>query len=174
MTDAGASRPRPSSRLEVENALAPVYRRIDDLRRTMRRRFLLDGLLVLAATALGLVVLSFAFDRLLDLPLGVRAVFNGAIVIIVLVTVYRRVIRPLSVPLTDEGLALAIEARRPDMRDRVISALQFARQIEDPENEESPELMLALLEETADLARNRRIDEIVSVKGLGITAAETL
>jgi Domain of unknown function (DUF4175) len=174
MTDSTGSRPYPSSRPGVEDTLAPVRRRIDDLRRLMRRRFLIDGLLYLAVTVLGLAVLSFVFDRMLELPVGVRAVFIGVSLVIVAVTAYRRVIRPLSVHLSDEDLALAIEARRPDLKDRVISALQFARQIEDPENEESPELILALLDETADLARNQRFDRIVSAKSLGLVTAVLL
>jgi hypothetical protein len=69
------------------------------------------------------------------------------------VTVVRRLVRPLSLELPDEELALAIEARSPALRDRLISALQFSEQLRDPENEESPELIGAVLDEAAGLAR---------------------
>jgi hypothetical protein len=130
----------------------------------------MDGALRATCAIFAVLLASFLLDWLLDLPLGVRAVVLAAAVLVVGATVFRRIVRPLALPLGDEQLALAIEARRPELRDGLISALQFARQMEDPENEESVPLMLAVLDDAADAARGGRLAESVPARGLGVPA----
>jgi hypothetical protein len=131
--------------------LSRVSRRIDRFRTRLRAIYLVLGLsrVFLAATAL--LFLSLALDYLLNLPLGVRIASCIVAILAVAVVFLRSVVYPLSVRFTDDDLALAAEARLPELEDRLISALQFRRRVDDPDDAESPEMMRAVIEEAGRL-----------------------
>jgi hypothetical protein len=132
--------------------IAPLRHGLAALRRRAR------GLLLTLGVARCVVFLGaalaalFVADYLLRLPLGVRWVGLLAVLGGLAVTVWRRLVAPLSAPMDDARLAARVEAARPELRDRLSSSLAFARASQDPDNEDSPSLMRAVIEETAALA----------------------
>jgi hypothetical protein len=145
------------------------------LRRRLRSLYLLHGLGRVAAVLGALLTVSFVLDWTLEPPRVVRMV-HGALSIIVLGWAIRRfLLVPLGRPLRDEELALAVEARVPELEDRLISALQWDRLLEDPENAESRAFMEASAAEAAVRVRAVRVDTLVrtgpSRKAMGIGAA---
>ncbi|GEM_PF-5849813 len=108
--------------------MTEIHARLAAFRRGLRMRFLWAGasrLLTAAVLAvLCLVTLDWAVhadDR------SVRGVLL-AVALAVLVAVARRaLIRPMRLGMSDEDLALAVEAAHPELQDRLISAVQLSR-----------------------------------------------
>ncbi len=136
-----------------------------------------------ACVAAALAVFVFAsllIDRSLRLEVGYRFVLLLALGAWLAHIVYRRYLLPRRVRLDDEELALAVERADPELRQSLISAVQFGDALAaDRETTESRELM-------ADVVRDveRRVDGLgldraldagrVRRFGLGLAAAVAL
>ena len=102
------------------------------LRGTLRNALLMDGLgrlaIALVACVIGAVLLDYFFFRW-DKP--INTVFRVAMLAGVLSTLgyflYRKLITPLSVPLSVDDMALAVEKEFPQLSDGLISTIQLTR-----------------------------------------------
>lgn len=156
------------------NDLNSVTGRMQGLRAHIRRLFLAAGFARVVTAISILLLLSFLLDVLLRLPLAVRWVSAGVALLVVLAVVIRAIVYPLSVRIPDDDLALLAEARLPDLDDRLISALQFRRQLEDPANAESRAMMEAVIGDAASLSEAieaRRLTDARAVRRFGFVAA---
>ena len=135
----------------ADPALMPALDKLDRLRRRTRRWYLLSGLSILALAFCGWAVLTYLLDRYIPdhLPGPVRLLFTAAGVAAGAILAWRSVVYPMSAALSDEDLALVLEDVFPDLRDRLISALQLTRR---PEShpDSSPTLVAVLVRETAE------------------------
>ena len=132
--------------------LRPLRSALSSLRSRVRALYLLHGAGRGAAILAGLLLLSFALDVLLAPPRPVRAI-HGILSLAALAWAVRRHLllpaRAASASLSDEELALAIEARVPRLQDRLVGALQWERILADPETGESRAFMEASVAEAA-------------------------
>ena len=118
-----------------------------------------------AVVFLGVVVLLlFVGDYALRLPLAVRQVAFAAALAGLALVVFRRLILPLRTPLSDTALAMRVEERFPELDDRLVSSLAFLDAANDPENEDSPDLMRAVIEETAGITPRIRFAEVAHAR----------
>jgi len=155
----------------------PLTSRLARLRRSIRFLFALDGggRLVLAAAAF--VAATFAVDWTFHLPAGARLALLAAGLGLLLWILVRRILRPLAVPLTDDDLGILVERRFPGLNDRLISALQLARDPgagpgRVPGGEfNSPELVQALVEEAAGAVEGVDWGRILVRRRVGWVAA---
>ena len=150
-------------------SLERIDRKIDGLRNRIRAFFLLIGLTKLLFALASLLLLSFLLDYALHLPVPVRIASAVIALLVVVVVTLRSVAYPLSVRLGDEDLALAVEARRPDLRDRLISALQFRRHLSDADVAESRPMMEAVIAETGELKDAFSAREFTDAKALRLS-----
>jgi len=134
--------------LSLAELVLPLRRGLAGLRRRVRSLLLVLGLSRSALFLTGALVAFFLADYFLRLPLSVRTVLLLALLGGTVIVVVRRLVMPLSARLTDEMLAGRVEAAHPDLRDRLRSSLAFAGAAGDPDNEDSPELMRVVVEET--------------------------
>lgn len=134
--------------------LAPVTGRLARLRRSMRRLFAFDGLSRLALALGAFVAVTFAADWTFHLPAPVRVGLSVAGLGLAAVLLARRVAYPLFVRISDDDLALFVEREYPELNDRLISAVQLAREPLDPDGgRTSPELVQALVAEAEEVSR---------------------
>jgi len=136
-------------------ALSPaIARRLRSLRAAIRLRLLIDGLLWLLASVLGAALVTFIADYGLYLltrqhmTVGQRLLILGLLAATLAYVVYRRLLKPLTIRLSDDDLAQVIERFHPELADRLISALQFAREADVSARGASPELVARVLDET--------------------------
>lgn len=122
-------------------SLDRVRAKLGELRSGIRRAWTLRGVGLLVGALCAVVVVSFALDYWLELPLIVRGVHLVVVVVAALVAVRALLLRPLGRELTDADLAQYLEAGTPGLADRVTSALDFAGRLDDPDEPESRELM---------------------------------
>ncbi|MHC4514269.1 MAG: hypothetical protein ACYS5W_11275 [Planctomycetota bacterium] len=110
------------------------------LRGKTRTGILTEGVALIGVAFAGFMLISFALDRTLRLEVGYRAVLLLLFVVGFVRLLYVRLMTPLQVDLTDEELALAVERGETDLRQALISAVQFEHDLERGGGPESAEL----------------------------------
>jgi hypothetical protein len=106
---------------------APVVSRLSALRTAMMAWFVVDGLSRLFLIGIGLCVVDLALDWFFRFDISQRIVMGGLILAALAWTAYRRLVRPLSVRVSDDALCLQVERVNKPLADSLISALQFSR-----------------------------------------------
>lgn len=136
----------------MHSELATVRGLLASLRAKIRRAWTIRGLSITAAALAVAAVVSFALDYLLDLPLGVRAVHLCLVLAALAVVLHRALLRPLATETSEHDLAQAVEHGAPDLRDRLLSALDFESRLGDASEPESKELMAGVVRDAAAVA----------------------
>ena len=103
-------------------------RRLSRVRRRWKASAALDGLLLVAAEALGLFMLLMLADAIYGFGGEVRMGLLGGGLVVLTVLFVRHVARPILRRIPDEQIALYIEERSPVAEGSVISALECNRQ----------------------------------------------
>ncbi|HEX5103281.1 MAG TPA: hypothetical protein VFV87_05695, partial [Pirellulaceae bacterium] len=110
-----------------------VVARLHALRTQIAAWFWVDGLVRVLWMALALLGIDLAIDWFFRLDKPQRIVMLFLIAGVIGWRIYRRLIRPLSASMSDEALALSVEAGNKQLGQSMISALQLA-QMEDAES----------------------------------------
>ena len=132
--------------------LPPAIRRgLSRLRWARAAWVTVDALAATAAGAAVFVAISLPLDRLLRLDEPQRAVVLALAAGALAVLAWRRLVRPLARGLPDDSLARAVEARRRDLGESLLAAVQLAR-MEDPT---AVGYSPAMVRATIDLGRRR-------------------
>lgn len=139
-----------------QNDFATLRGVLAALEAKIRRAWTLRGLAITAAALCAAAVFSFLLDYFLDLPLAVRAVHLGLMLTGVFLLARWALLRPLAVRTTESDLAQSVEHGVPDLRDRLVSALDFEKRLSDPSDPESVEMMADVVRDAA--TRAARID----------------
>ena len=117
----------------------------------IRRRFLLHGLGAWLAIVAALTLTYYITDRGLDLPTPVRVVITIGIAAYLLVAMRAKVAYPLTRAFRRDDIAVALERRFPELKERLISAVQLADMTQPSElRNQSAAMISRLLEETAE------------------------
>lgn len=151
-------------------AIGPVRRLLGDVRRRTRRTLLVRAAAWSVAALCGAVILSFALDYALDLPVAVRGV-HLALSLVALGAAIAWATGPLRRPIADAELAAGIERDVPDFEDRLVSSLDFEGRIADPDEPESRTMMAAAVGEASAIAA--RLDAGLLVDGRPARRAAT-
>lgn len=110
-------------------ATAPGQAELARLRARARGGIWVETLGMLALLLVAFALPTLLTDRLLRLEWIFRAILLATFVAVVLRTLRQRLWQPLSVPLDDEEMALAVERRAPEVKQALISSLQFDREL---------------------------------------------
>lgn len=132
-------------------ASPPGQAELARLRRAARSGIWIETIGVIALLLAAFALPSFLTDRLLRLEWIFRAILLGSFLLVVLRQVQRRLLSSLAVQLTDDEMALAVERNAPDVKQALISSLQFDRELQaGAAGVESPALKAAVV---ADVRR---------------------
>ncbi|MHC4224309.1 MAG: hypothetical protein ACYSUN_09995, partial [Planctomycetota bacterium] len=126
--------------MTVRERILPLRRGLGRLRRRVRWLLAVLGGSRLAVFAVSVLLVFFFADYLLRLPIEVRRILVLCGLVGLLALLVRHLLRPLATRLDDDALAARVEAAYPDLENRLSSSLAFARAVDDPENQDSPEL----------------------------------
>jgi len=108
-------------------ATGEIEHRLGRLRRRLRELIVLSGLSRLVVVATAALAVAFALDRAAKLESPGRLLLLLGTVAAFFYGLYRFVLLPLAVRLRAEQLALLVERRHPELRDRLISTIQLSR-----------------------------------------------
>lgn len=137
---------------ELAPELETVRGLLASLRAKIRRAWTIRGLSITATALCVAAVCSFGLDYFLDLPLLVRAVHLCVVLAAMGVVLNRALLRPLRSAMPEQDLAQAVEHGAPDLRDRLLSALDFETRVGDASETESRELMAGVVRDAAVVA----------------------
>jgi hypothetical protein len=131
---------------ELRRIQRAVLRRLKSVRRKLRIHLLVEGIFWVTMALLLTAATSLALDRLLrfnlSTRLGLLAIALGAI----LVLAWRRLVRPLLLPLDDLDLAELLDRRSPGVGQRISNVLQLPELLVS-EHYASPSMVQAAVEE---------------------------
>lgn len=102
-----------------------IFHKLTRLRCTLRARLAGEGLAWLVLAGLGLFVVTLGFDYTLHLDRVQRGLILGLCGLGVGYVLWRRLLGPMLVPITDQSLALLLENRYEQFDGRLIGALQL-------------------------------------------------
>lgn len=148
-------------------SLPGVDSRLAAVRTQIKMWFVLEGLAYTLWTALALALASFLLDYYFRFDLQQRTFLLVASGIVLLLVFAQRVIRPLSMPLSDDGLILEVERRHPELAEALISAVQFKRLGTNVNPHTSKAMIQATIERGAEAAAKVHFGDIINRSGLG-------
>lgn len=146
--------------------MAVLHEKLNRLRTAFRKRYLAYGLSRLGLVVCAIAASSFACDYLFVLPIGVRGVVLAAAAVAIGLTVWRHLVRPLLLPITDDDMALTYEAAFPESSNLLVSAVQLGRQVGRPDYPWSRSLTEELLAEADRFAARIDPSALRSTAGL--------
>jgi hypothetical protein len=162
----------------MHSELATVRGVLASLRSKIRLAWTIRGVSITVAAVAAAAVVSFALDYLLDLPLVVRGIHLVLMLVAVALVARWALLVPLRTPMIEADLAEAVEHGSPDLRDRLLSALDFEKRLGDASETESRELMAAVVRDAASAASRLDagllVDSRPARRALGGAAAAVL
>lgn len=138
----------------MSGPLTQVQRRLGQIRTSLRTLYAADWLGRFLTFAAAFVTVTFFLDYFLILPAPIRLTFLAGGVGYALHLSRLRLVRPLAMPISDDDLALLVERDHPDLGYRLISSLQLQRSYGRNPDFNSPELVDALVIDTASRAES--------------------
>ncbi len=96
----------------------------------LRLYLLVTGLGALLPLVVALAGGQLIIDWTFRLPTDMRAALSAAMFLAAALATWRWLVRPVAVSMPQDQMALIVERRFPQLRDRLISAVQFARMTE--------------------------------------------
>ena len=135
----------------------------------IRRRFLVHGIACVLTIAALATILYYPLDRYLRLPGGVRILLSLGVLTYLGYLIHRYVLYPMQRQFTRRDVALAIEEKFPELDQKLISAIQLAKQVEvegstsGPRNQ-SRMMIDKLVADAADHAATIRHQELLNPK----------
>lgn len=113
-----------------------------------------NGMARIIPTILGLLAFIFIVDRFLEMDVPQRIIMAVLAVSAILAVVYFKLFKPFSQRLTDDSLILAVEKQNLELRDSLISAVQFSRDVDIQRQGISPAMVDATIEQGIESASN--------------------
>lgn len=147
--------------------LLQIRRNLAAVRRRVRTYYVVHGLGRVALALAAFVILTYIADYLIPkLPAAVRAAFLLGGVGTIGYVVWRHLLYPLGRRINDDDIALCIERLNPQLKDRLISALQLSRNLGKPGEERfnSPELVKVIIEEAQEAASGIRFFDVLKAR----------
>jgi hypothetical protein len=144
-----------------------IRSRLTALRGKVATALAVDGAARLAGVLLAVIAISFTADRIFKLEIAARVVVLLAMLGALGWTIYRYLVRRLTGVPGEDPLAIAVERRFPELGDRLISALQLARETDPERYGMSPQLVEDAIEEAIEPATKVRFSEILATARIG-------
>ncbi|MHC4729481.1 MAG: hypothetical protein ACYS6Z_02670 [Planctomycetota bacterium] len=142
--------------------LSRIKTRLLVLRGRIATALALDGSARIATALLAAIAVSFGLDRLFRLEVPARAVLLVAGLGGLAWVTWRFLLRRIRNLPGDDPLAVAVEARFPELKDRLISALQLAREPDPERYGMSPQLIEDTIREAIPPVEKLRFGEVLA------------
>lgn len=131
---------KPAVQVDLEPQRRSVRRQLDLARHILRRCLAVEGLFWLFALIVGLAVSTLAVDWLLRLSWSTRVIVGIFALAAIAITAWRKLLRPLTMRLSDQLLADMFDKYLPGVGQKVANVLELPRLLRRP-RETSPRLV---------------------------------
>jgi len=147
---------------ELREAQRRVMRRLDRVRRLLRLHLAVEGLFWIVLTVGGLALSSYLLDRWLRFDPATRWILLALAAAAIVYVAFRRLVRPLLVPLADLDLAELLDRRSPGVGQQIASVLQLPDLL-DSEDHASPSMVRSAVLECAQALDRRDLSGTLNV-----------
>ena len=141
-----------------------IHAKFASLRRGLFARILQEGVCVFLIATVGLILISLAIDYLLRFETPVRTVLLIAFAATLIYALWKYVISPMRVKMSDEDLAILVESRNANLKDRLISALNFEKQTDFASAGMSESMVMKMAQQANELAQQIRFNDVIERK----------
>lgn len=124
-----------------------VSSKLSGLRAKINSWLFVEALSRILPTILGLMLFIFGVDYMLEMDVPQRIIISVIAVVVVLFVAYRKLIKPFMETLSDDALCLEVEKQNHDLRDSLISAVQFSRDYDTQKQGVSSAMVAATIEQ---------------------------
>jgi hypothetical protein len=148
--------------------------RLKLLRRSYVRHKSLQGILIFISLALGLGFLGLWMNSVFVFPVAVRVSYLGFSTLLLVVLFSYLCLRPLVHQPNLEDLALRVEERFPELEDRLIAALQLAKNLQANPEGYSTDMIQAVIKQADSVSAGLNLRQIIDagpIKRMGRVAA---
>ena len=146
----GQARPDSAAATPGGQLPQPIADKLQELILRIRRIVLLRGALIVAATAMGLILALMALDAsIVLLPPSLQAALSACALLATAAVAWWVLYRPLSKRHTLTAIARVLEIRHPELEERISSAIDLAGS-SDPTVVKGSELRIAELVKAAE------------------------
>lgn len=158
----------PLTRMELPSAVRQL---LSQVRLRIRRDSLVDGVLLVVTLAIMVFWSTIALDagwfqlQRLELPVGLRAIFLAILLPSSAWLLIRRVVYPLVRRVRDVDVALLLERRFPQFRDRLVLTVESAKGVPCDGPLAAPMLERSV-REAADLAGNVQVADVFETRSI--------
>lgn len=147
-------------------SLSLLKTKIAGLRKQIYLLLVIEGSARIVWYTLLVCAVSFCLDYFLHLPRAGRSLFLLGFLGFVCYLGIRYVL-PWKQSIADDTLIMAIERANPQLQERLISALQFTRLLQDPDFQESREMSERVIAEAEQMTPGIRLSGIVNWQKVG-------
>lgn len=147
-------------------ALEILSVRVLSLRKKIYWLIGIQGVLKVFLLFLVLCAATFILDYFLHLPLTLRIVFLIAFLVFHGYSIMKYCFIPLRIPISQEDIVLAIEKSHPFLQDRLISAIQFHRLLQDPSYKDSKAMTMKVIEEAEEFLKDISWNRILNIRSV--------
>lgn len=144
----------------------PLIGKLAKVRSQLRVLLAGSSLFRFLATASLVVATSFLLDWLFQLPIGARIVLFIAMLVFVLRGAFQTFIRPFTLPMSDDAVALHVQARNPQFGDSLISAIQLSRELKGDSTTESRSMIAAAIAQITSALAKENFSKSVPMRSL--------
>lgn len=133
------------------------------LRRRLRARLFAEGIAQLVLALSAILAVTLGLDALFRFERPVRAVLGCAGLAGLLGVLWRRIVRPLFVPMTPRSLAVLVERAMPALSDRLLTAMELAGR---EETDCSATLLAKTAAQAEEMLRSFSFRQVVEMRRL--------
>ncbi len=119
------------------------------------------GILITLSLALGFAFLGLWLNSIFVFPVEARVGYLGLASLVLVIAVSYFCLRPILYKPSLESLALRLEEKFPELNNRLIAALQLAKNLEDNPEHYSTDMIEAVIEQADSTAQELNLQEIV-------------
>lgn len=163
---------QPHSQAHAAAVPSSVRAKLGTLRRAIRSWHLADGLSHVLVWFVGLCTVDLVLDWFFRMDVPQRAICSALIVGVLFYVIVRRLLVPLTRPLSDDALIVKVEEEHRGSAESIISATQFARaQAVDKQFAEhrglSPQMIDAAIQQGSSVADQTPFHDVVDRGSFG-------
>ena len=143
------------------NSFSTLLDRLKLLRRSYIKNRTIQGILMLLSFALGLGFLGLWLNSIFVFPVAARVAYLGVVGLLLVILFSYFCLRQIFHPPSLEDVALKVEAKFPELENRLIAALQLSKNLEENPEGYSTDMIMAVIKQADSVSARLNLKEII-------------
>ncbi|MGB8658484.1 MAG: DUF4175 family protein [Candidatus Zixiibacteriota bacterium] len=148
------------------NSYAALAARLRLLGRSYTRSKVIQGILIFISLGLGLGLVGLLANSIFVFPVAARVAYLGAAALLLMSFFSYFCLRPIVHQPSLNDLALKVEVRFPELKNRLIAALQLVKNLKENPEGYSTDMIMAVIEQADSICGRLNLKEIINTDPL--------